>query len=110
MSTNAELCQKLAETRKSYIYPLIDRLIRLVLTLPMTMTTTKWAFSSTKIIKTTLQNKIKDDFLADYMIIYNEKEIAAKFASDMIIDNIYSMKHHRVQLKKVKILYIKVCS
>jgi len=32
-----------------------------------------------KIIKTRLRNKMEDEFLADNMIIYIEKEIAEKF-------------------------------
>eukprot|EP00258_Populus_trichocarpa_P046712 XP_024462731.1 zinc finger MYM-type protein 1 [Populus trichocarpa] len=35
MSSIADLCQGLVETEKSTIYPLIDRLIRLILTLPV---------------------------------------------------------------------------
>ena len=35
VSTISELCQVLVKTRKSIIYPLVDRLIRLVLTHPV---------------------------------------------------------------------------
>ncbi|XP_016206434.1 uncharacterized protein LOC107646792 [Arachis ipaensis] len=99
LSTLAELCQKLTETGKSNIYPLIDRLIHLVLTLPVTTATTKRAFSAMKIIKTRLRNKMEDEFLADCMIVYIEKEIASKFNSEMIIDDFSSMKHRRASLK-----------
>ncbi|KAL1359585.1 hypothetical protein AAHE18_04G117300 [Arachis hypogaea] len=99
LSTLAELCQKLTETGKSNIYPLIDRLIRLVLTLPVTTATTERAFSAMKIIKTRLRNKMEDEFLADCMIVYIEKEIASKFTSEMIIDDFSSMKHRRASLK-----------
>jgi len=46
---------------------LIDRLIYLILTLYV-------SFFTIKIIKTKLRNKIKDEFLADNMIIYIKKE------------------------------------
>ncbi|XP_029154528.1 uncharacterized protein [Arachis hypogaea] len=39
-----ELCQGLTKTRKSLTYPLIDRLIRLVLTLPVLTATTERSF------------------------------------------------------------------
>ncbi|GAV85080.1 hypothetical protein CFOL_v3_28519 [Cephalotus follicularis] len=39
--TLSELCQRLAETGKAVIYPLVDRLIRLVLTLPVSTATIK---------------------------------------------------------------------
>jgi hypothetical protein len=42
---------------------------------------------------------MKDDFLANYLIVYIEKEIAKRFTIDMIIDDLYSMKERRAQLK-----------
>nr|KYP55809.1 hypothetical protein KK1_002034 [Cajanus cajan] len=100
LSTLGELCQKLVEVGKSNVYPLIDRLIRLVLTLPVSTATTERAFSAMKIIKTSLCNKMEDGFLTDYMIVYIEKEIARRFTTDMIIDDFYFMKQRRAQLKK----------
>jgi hypothetical protein len=35
---------------------------------------------------------MKDDFLANYLIVYIEKEIVERFIIDMIIDDFYSMK------------------
>ena len=40
----------------------IDRLIRLVLTLPVSTATMERAFSAMKLLKTRLRNKMKDDF------------------------------------------------
>ncbi|KAH7658095.1 Ribonuclease H-like protein [Dioscorea alata] len=85
LSTIIELCQKL---------------VLLVLTLPVSTTTIERAFSAMKIIKKRLQNKTEDGFLTDYMIVYIEMEIAEKFTADMIIDDFYEMKHRRAQLKK----------
>jgi hypothetical protein len=93
MSSIADLCQGLVETEKSTIYPLIDRLIRFILTLPISTTTTERAFSAMKIVKTILRNRMKDDFLAKYLIVYIEKKIAERFTIDM------TMKERRAQLK-----------
>jgi hypothetical protein len=82
MSSIAELCQGLVETEKSTIYSLVDRLIRLLLTLPVSTTTTERAFSAMKIVKTRLRNRMEDDFLANYLIVYIEKEIAERFTID----------------------------
>jgi len=49
-----------------------------------------------KIIKTRLRNKMEDEFLADNMIIYIEKEIAENFSSDSIIDEFRDLKKRRV--------------
>jgi hypothetical protein len=99
ISSIADLCQGLVETEKSTIYLLIDRLIRLILTLPVSTTTTERAFSAMKIVKIRLRNRMEDDFLTNYLIVYIEQEIAERFTIDMIIDDFYSMKERRVQLK-----------
>jgi hypothetical protein len=50
-------------------------LIRLILTLPVLTATTERAFSAMKIVKTRLHNRIEDDFLANYLIVYIEKKL-----------------------------------
>ena len=74
---------------------MIDKLIRLVLTLPISTATTERAFSVMKLLKTKLHNRMEDEFLADNMIVYIEKEIAGNFTIEMIMDEFYSMKNHR---------------
>jgi hypothetical protein len=55
----------------------------LVLTLPVSTATTGRAFSAMKLVKSRLQNKMEDDFLRDYLIIYIKKEIAIEFTTDI---------------------------
>ena len=68
------------------MYPMVDRLLRLVITLPVSTATAERAFSAMKIIKTRLRSKMGDDFLRPYMVVYIGKEIAAKFNVNEIID------------------------
>ncbi|KAF8404096.1 hypothetical protein HHK36_008976 [Tetracentron sinense] len=75
----------LVKTGKSVIYPLVDRLICLVLTLPVSTTTIERAFSAMKIVKTRLRNKMEDEFLANTLVVNIEKEIAEKFTIESII-------------------------
>ncbi|MCH83259.1 zinc finger MYM-type protein [Trifolium medium] len=98
LSTVGELCQKLVKSGKSNSYPLIDRVLRLVLTLPVSTATTERAFSAMKIIKTRLRNKMEDDFLKDYMIVYIEDEIAEKFTSYEIVDEFKCIQSRRVHI------------
>jgi len=77
---------------------LIDRLIRLVLTLPVSTATTERTFSAMKHVKTVLRNKMEKEFLADSMMIYIERELDEDIDSDSIIDELYYTKHRRVQL------------
>jgi hypothetical protein len=89
----------LIETGKVSIYFLIDRLVRLVLTLPVSTATTERAFSAMKLVKTTLRNKMEDGFLADCLVIYIEREFARNIDLDSIINNFYSIKNRRAPLK-----------
>ncbi|GAV85285.1 Dimer_Tnp_hAT domain-containing protein [Cephalotus follicularis] len=100
LCTIAGLCRKLVETGKSEIYYLIDRLLRLVLTLPVSTATTERAFSAMKIIKTRLRSKIEDDFLTNCLVVYIEQVIAEKISVDKIIDDFYDMKKRRAQLRQ----------
>ena len=51
-----------------------------------------------KIVKNDLHNKMEDEFLADCMIVYIEREIAESFDIDSIIKEFYSLKNRRAQL------------
>jgi hypothetical protein len=52
-----------------------------------------------KIVKIRLRNQMEDDFLANFFIVYIEKEITERFTINMIIDDLYFMKERRAQLK-----------
>ncbi|XVF81441.1 hypothetical protein PTKIN_Ptkin15bG0155200 [Pterospermum kingtungense] len=51
-----------------------------------------------KLVKTSLRNKIDDDFLSSCMIIYIERELADSIDSESIIDIFYSLKSHNAPL------------
>ena len=93
MGTIFELCKGLEIPGKSKLYHLIDRLIRLVLTLPVSIVTTERAFSAMKLLKTRFRNRMEDELLVDNMIVYIEKEIAGNFTMEMIMDEFYFMKN-----------------
>ena len=78
---------------------MIDRLIRLVLTLPVSTATAERAFSAMKRIKTMLRNKMENDFLADNMIVHIEKELAENYDADSIIKEFGAIRQRRVQFK-----------
>ena len=95
MSTISELCKGLKISGKSKIYFSIDRLVCLVLTLPVSIATTKRAFSAIKLLKTRLRNRMEDELSTNNMIVYKEKEIAKNFTVEMIMVEFYSMKNRR---------------
>ncbi|KAJ3699800.1 hypothetical protein LUZ61_003505 [Rhynchospora tenuis] len=95
----ADLTRRLVQTGKFTIYPMVDRLLRLIMTLPVSTATTERAFSAMKLIKTDLRNRMGDGYFRDYMIVYIEKEIAKKFTSDEIIDLYDLLGSRRAKLK-----------
>ncbi|XP_026378155.1 zinc finger MYM-type protein 1-like [Papaver somniferum] len=97
MTTVAELCQRLVETGKSNAYDLIDRLIRLVLTLPVSTASAERVFSCMNIVKTVPRNKMGNEFLGDCMIVHAERQIAEKVSCDSIIDDFASLRPRKVQ-------------
>ena len=86
-SSLSELCQQLVETGNTKIYFLVNRLIPLIMTLSVSTATTKRAFSAMKIVKTRLRNKMSDDFVADSLVIYIERQIAKTYTVIEIIDD-----------------------
>ena len=68
-------------TRKSEFYPFIYRVVKLVLTLPVSTTTTERAFSVMNVIKTNLRNKMEDEFLSNAMMLFIERDIAATIST-----------------------------
>ena len=87
----------MAESEKNKEYYLVDRLVRLILTLPVSTATTERAFSAMKIVKTRLCNKMEDAFLADNLVMYIEKEIVQEFDTDSVIDYFQKMKTRRAK-------------
>nr|XP_043615945.1 uncharacterized protein LOC122587845 [Erigeron canadensis] len=97
-STLAELCRCLVETEKCEEFHFVDRLIRLILTHPVSTATTERAFSAMKICKNRLRNKMSDYFLASNLVVYIEKEIADKFNSEFISDEFKKLKGRKAKL------------
>ena len=95
LSTMQELCTCLATTKKSEVYYLINRLLRLIMALPVSTATIERYLSAMKIIKNKLRNKMEVEFLASTMMIYIERDIATSFSSDSIIEDFKSLKERK---------------
>ena len=89
------------------MYPLIDRLVRLILTLPVSTATSERAFSKMKLVKTRLRSTMSDDFLKSSMILSIEREIVGTLCTEKMIDDFYSKSQRRVQMmKKRKVKFL----
>jgi hypothetical protein len=59
---------------------MVDILLRLVVTVPVSTATAERVYSGVKLCKTCTR-KMGDDYLRSYVTIYIEKELAAKISS-----------------------------
>jgi hypothetical protein len=85
LTSLADLTNGLVKLGKDSSYPMVDKLLRLFLTLPVSTATTERAFSAMKFVKTRLRSKMGDGYLRDYLAVYTERELAAMISSDDII-------------------------
>ncbi|XP_076906783.1 uncharacterized protein LOC143563021 [Bidens hawaiensis] len=98
VSCISDLCKYLMDTQKCETYYLVDRLIQLILTLPVSTATTERGFSAMKIFKNRLRNKMSNEYLTNSLVIYIEKEIAETFDSEFIINEFKDLKGRRAAL------------
>ncbi|XP_022852674.1 uncharacterized protein LOC111374251 [Olea europaea var. sylvestris] len=83
VSSLSELCKLLVASRRSENY------IRLL----------SKPFSAMKHVNTAIRNRMEDEFLADCMTLYIEREFVEKIDVDSIIDKFYAVKARRAQLQ-----------
>ena len=108
ISTLAELCRCLVITGRVKTFNLIERLLRLLLTLPVSTASAEHAFSFLKIIETRLRNKMEDEFLANSLLVHIEGEIARDYSYEDIISEFHGKKSGLV--KSIILLVVWVVS
>ncbi|KAI5010448.1 hypothetical protein ZWY2020_012585, partial [Hordeum vulgare] len=87
-----DLAELTVTTKKNLSYPLVYRLIKLGLTLPVATATIERCFSAMKIVKNVLRNKISDDFMNHSLICYVEKELLSKIPNEVIVKRFHAVK------------------
>ncbi|VAI41896.1 unnamed protein product [Triticum turgidum subsp. durum] len=91
----SDLAKLMVDTRKNLSYPLVYRLLKLALTLPVATATVERCFSAMKIVKNALRNKIGDDYLSHSLICFVEKELLDTITNEVIVDRFHKMKDRR---------------
>nr|XP_045089955.1 zinc finger MYM-type protein 1 [Aegilops tauschii subsp. strangulata] len=90
-----DLAKLMVDTRKHLSYPLVYRLLKLALTLPVATATVERCFSAMKIVKNALRNKIGDDYLSHSLICFVEKGLLDEITNEVIVDRFHKMKDRR---------------
>ncbi|XP_057719287.1 uncharacterized protein LOC130933681 [Arachis stenosperma] len=89
------LSQKLVETKKHIVYPLIFLLLKLALILPVATASVERTFSAMNIIKSRLRNRMGDEWLNDCLVTYIERETFNQVDNETIIQHFQNMKTRR---------------
>jgi hypothetical protein len=97
LKTISELAKLMVSTKKYVAFPLVYRLIKLILVLPVATASVKRCFSAMKIVKSVLRNLICDDFMNDCIICFLEQRVLHSIPIKDIIDRFLKMKNRRGQ-------------
>ncbi|RWR84890.1 Dimer_Tnp_hAT domain-containing protein/DUF4371 domain-containing protein [Cinnamomum micranthum f. kanehirae] len=92
------LAQKMVETERDIVYPLIYLLLKLALTLPVATATVERVFPAMKIVKNRLRNQMEDEWMNDCLLAYIEKDIFNSIDDEAIMQRFQNMKNRRGQL------------
>jgi hypothetical protein len=92
LNTISELARLMVGTKKHLGFPLIYRLLKLVLVLPVATASVERCFSAMKIVKTILRNRIGDGFMNDCIVCFVEQEFLATIPLDDVIIRFHNME------------------
>jgi len=92
-----DLARVMIETRKHLSHPQVYRLLKVVLTLPIATATVERCFSAT-VVKTTLRNRISDQFLNDYVVCLVKRELFDTVINKVVIKRFQSMENRMIAL------------
>ncbi|CAN6719472.1 unnamed protein product [Malus baccata var. baccata] len=90
-----DLAKELVKTGRCASYILVYKLLTLALVLPVATAFVERAFSTMKIVKTPLRNKMGDQWLSDSMLVYIERDVFAFIDNEPIMRRFHDMKHRR---------------
>lgn len=90
-----DLAKLMVATRKDLSYPLVYRLLKLALTLPVATATVERCFSAMMFVKNALRNKIGDSHLSNSLVSFVEKKLLDAISNEVIVDRFHKMKECR---------------
>ncbi|VFQ94467.1 unnamed protein product [Cuscuta campestris] len=93
-----DLSTVLVETKKHTTFPLVYKLLKLSLVLPVATAGVERCFSAMNLVKTYLRNRIGDEFFSDCLLSYVEKDMLERVENEIVIDRFQKMKTRRGQL------------
>ena len=95
MNGIADLAIMMVKNRKHISYPLVYRLLKLALILPVATASVERCFSAMKIVKSDLRNRIGEDFLNSCVICVVEKEALSNVKDEDVMNRFQNMRDRR---------------
>ncbi|XP_076902398.1 uncharacterized protein LOC143557141 [Bidens hawaiensis] len=93
-----DLARLMMETRKDLSFPLVYRILKLALVLPVATATVERCFSKLKLIKTDLRNRMGDDYLNNALVCAVERETFDKVTEDDVMARFQAIKCRRGEI------------
>ena len=94
------LAIQMVKHERDITFPLVFRLIKLALLLPVATTSVERAFSAMNTIKTDLRNRMNDEWLNSLILCYIEKQIFRDLDSEEIKKTFQASKTRRIDLPR----------
>jgi len=94
------------ETKKDITHLLVFRLLKLILLLPVSTSIVERAFSTMKIVKNRLQNRMCDSFLNDCLVCYMKKDVFDSVSNDSIMYSFQKIKKRTIVIVNYVIFYV----
>ena len=79
----------MVEEKRHITYPLVFKLLKLALILPVSTATVERAFLSMNIVKSRLCNRMYDSFLNDCLVCYIEKDVFDSISQESIMQRFH---------------------
>ncbi|XP_078178591.1 uncharacterized protein LOC144572793 [Carex rostrata] len=93
-----ELSQKLVEKKKHIVYPLVYKLVKLTLILPVATASVERVFSAMNVVKNDSRNSMGDQWLNDCLVTYIERDLFKGVNNERIMQRFQHMKNRRGNL------------
>lgn len=92
----AGLSIMLVETKKDLTFPLVYKLLKLILVLPVATASVERVFSSMKYVKNKLRNRMGEQYLNDCLVTFLERDFFGQVKDEAIISRFRATESRRV--------------
>jgi hypothetical protein len=95
VSTILELSEKLVKTNRHNVHPLVYKLVKLGLILPVATASVERIFSAMNLVKTCMRSSMGDQWMNDCLITFIEKDLFKRVSNERIMERFQKMKPRR---------------